>query len=147
MNLAGGLARLLARVRAVEFIEGIEHRVLCLGPGPPHGHRSGPQAVGKRLVDDRSVGRTPQGDDNGRGALDGNRFLPALQIHPVPLVLHLVRIGGVDLLCDQVQVIVLEHGQAPAELPVVSQQCHRIEGLVMAVELEAGGLEMGLVPN
>ena len=48
--------------------------------------------------------------------------------------------GGnpVSVPSNQVDIVVLEHGECPAELGVMPQQCHRVDRLVVAVQLKTG---------
>ena len=82
-----------------------------------------------------------------RRALNVYGFHPALQCHPLALVPHLIRFGRVALLGNQVDVVVLQHGDTPAELGVVAEQGHRVEGLVMPIQVKARHAQLGLVPD
>ncbi|MNP05675.1 hypothetical protein D3C76_976300 [compost metagenome] len=66
---------------------------------------------------------------------------------PLAVDTHLVRVGRIDLLGDQVDIVVLEHGQAPAELAVVPQRSEGVERLVIAIEVETGRRQFGFVPD
>jgi hypothetical protein len=71
-------------------------------------------------------------------AFDGDLLLGLFQCRPLAIDHHLVGVGRVGLFGDQVDVIVLEHGQAPAEVTVVAQQGERVERLEVAVQLKPG---------
>ena len=147
MDFAGSSAGLEQGVGPVKFVKGVQDRVFGFQERPPHGHRCGAQAVLERVSDDRSVWGAPQRERDRLFALDHDFLGAALQLDPLPLVPDLVGVGGVDLLGDQVQVVVLEHGQGPAKLRVVPQQGGGVECLVVAVQLKAWCRQVGLVPD
>jgi hypothetical protein len=71
--------------------------------------------------------------------LDGSTALGAGHVDPLVVVPDLVGVGRVDLLGDEIEVIVLEHGQAPAECQVVPQERHRHQCVVIAIQLKTSG--------
>ena len=146
MDLRGRRAGLGQGIGAIQLVEGVEHRVLGLEESPPHGDRGLAGAGAEGVVDDRTVGRAAQGELHRRSALDRDFLLLALQVDPFALVPDLVGVVRVDLLGDQVEVVVLEHRQAPAERAVVAQRGEGVERLVVAIEFETGRAQLGLVP-
>ena len=93
------------------------------------------------------MGRAAQGEGHRRLALDLDLLLAAAHVHPLVVIPNLVGVVWVDLLGDQVEVVVLEHGQAPAEVQVVPQERHRYQRVVVAVQLEAWRRQLRLVPD
>ncbi|MCY1396137.1 hypothetical protein D9M71_110980 [compost metagenome] len=147
MDLRRGGAGLVQAVGAVELVESVQQRVFAFEEGPPEGDRRFSGCGPERVVDQRAVGRAAQHQPDRLFVLHRDALLLALQVHPLAAIPDLLGIGRVDLLCDQVDVVVLEHGQAPAELAVVTERGERVERLVMAVELEAGRAQVRLVPH
>ena len=133
MDFAGGGTGFVPRVGAVELIKRVEERVLGFQKSPPQGNRRGAQGFGVGGVDERAVRRAAQDQFHGRLAFDGNGFGALGECDPLALMPDLLRVDGVDLFSHQVNVVVLEHGQAPAKLRVVPQQRHRVKRLVVAV--------------
>ena len=138
VNLGGGLAHLAQGVGAVELVEAVEDRVFSFQKCPPHGDWRGAGGITQHVVDDRAVGRAAQADGDRLLAFDGNLLFGRFQCVPLAIDHHLIGVGGVGLFGDQVNVIVLEHGQAPAKVTVVAEQGERVECLEIAVEVEAG---------
>ena len=122
VDLGRSAAGLGEGVGAVELVKGVEDRVTTFQEPPPHGDRclAGVRAQG--IVDDRTVGRLAQHQRHGCLALDRDLLLAAGHVHPFAAIPDLLGIVRVDLLGDQVQVVVLEHGDAPAEIPVHAQR-------------------------
>ncbi|MCY1397648.1 hypothetical protein D9M71_126580 [compost metagenome] len=147
MDLLGGGAGLAQAVGAVELVEGVEYGVLGFEEGPPHGDRRLAGGGAEGIVDDRAVGRAAQGQPYRLAVLDLDGLLTAFQVYPAALIPDLVGVVRVALLGNQVEVVVLEHGQAPGELLIVPQRGDRIECLVVAVEVEAGIAQLRLVPD
>ncbi len=93
------------------------------------------------------MGRLAQGKGHRCLALHRDLLLAAGHVDPLAVVPDLVGVVGVDLFGDQVEVIVLEHGQAPAEIQVVPQERHRHQRVVIAVELKTRCRELCFVPH
>ena len=70
-----------------------------------------------------------------------------MQLDPLAAVPDLVGVVRVGFLGDQVEVVVLEHGDAPGKVAVVAQRGHWVKRLVMAVQAETGVTQVGLVPH
>lgn len=84
------------------------------------------------------MGRAAQVDGDRRFAFDGDLLLGLFERLPSAIDHYLVGVGRVGALGDQVDVIVLEHGQAPAEVTVMTEQRKRVERLEVAIQVEAG---------
>ena len=93
------------------------------------------------------MGRATQGQVDRLATLNLNLLGAALQLDPLALVPDLSGVIRVELLGDQVEVVVLEHGDAPAKIPVVAQRGDRVERLVVAIQLEAWVGQLRLVPH
>ena len=112
-------------VGAVELVEGASrigfsvsrkahHMAMGVWPGLARASLTiGPCGERRRVMLTSSPPLTPDG------------LLAALQVDPAAVDRHLVGIVRIDLLGDQVEIVVLEHGQAPGELPVVAEQRRR----------------------
>ena len=147
VDFAGCRARLVTGVGAVEFVKSVDEWVFGFQKSPPHGNRRGAQRVFVGVVDQRAVGRAAQAQHHGRLAFDGNGLRTLSQFDPFAVAPNLIRVGRVHFFGHQVNVVVLEHGQAPAKLAVVAQQRHRVERLVVAIQLKAGAAQVRLVPD
>ena len=147
MNFGRRLARLVARVGSVEVIKRLQHRVLGFQKSPPHGNGCFAEIVLEGVVDDRAMHRLAQLQLHRFLAFDFDGFGAAGEVHPLVLVPDLVGVRWVEFLSHQVHIVVLEHGQAPAEIPVMAKESHRIERLEVAVQLEPGRLQVRFVPD
>ena len=65
------------------------------------------------------MGRAAQIQSDWRLAFHVDGLGAFFQVHPLPFRPHLLGVGGVGLFCNQIDIVVLEHRQAPAELGVV----------------------------
>ena len=147
LDLLDGGAGLVQAGGAVELVEAVEDWVGGLQEGPPQGDWRAADAVAEGVVDDRPVGRAAQGQAHRLGILDLDQFFAALQLDPLAAIPDLLGVIRVGFLGDQVQIVVLEHGQAPGEVAVMPERGHRIQRLVVAVQLEAGIAQLRLVPH
>ena len=151
VNLAGGLTRLGQGISAVELVKGLQHRVFGFQKRPPHCDRHAVggvlQVVLERAADDRAVQRALQRQLNGFATLDLDCFLAADQICPLALIPDLVGVLWIDFLCDQIEVVILEHCQRPAKLRVVAEHGGGQQCLKVTVELKAGRAQVGLKPD
>ncbi|MCY1251183.1 hypothetical protein D9M72_649160 [compost metagenome] len=93
------------------------------------------------------MGRLTQNQGDWRLALDCDLLLAGRHVHPLAAIPDLIGVVRVDLLDDQVEVVILEHGDAPAEVVVHAQRRKRHQGLIVAVEFEAGRRELRFVPH
>ena len=147
MHLGRSLAHLAQGIRAVELVETVEERVFGFQERPPHGDWRGPGSGTQHVVDNRAMGRAAEAEGDRCFAFDGNLLLGLFQRLPFAIDHHLVGVGRVGALGDQVDVVILEHGQAPAEVAVVAEQGERVERLEVAIQVEARRRQLGLVPH
>ena len=147
MDFAGGRTCLVQRIGAVHLVEGVQDRVFGFQKCPPHGHRRLAKIVRVGVGDDGPVrGAAQQQLERGR-AFDRNAFLAHLQVHPLAPRPDLVAVGRIGLFGNQVQVVVLEHGHAPAKTLVEAEQGQRVQRLEVAIQLEARRGQVRLVPH
>ncbi len=146
LNLLGRATHLVQCIGAVGLVEAVQHRVGGRQKRPPHRDWRLAGVLAHHIIDDRAVRRFQQRQCDRGLALDGDLLLGAFHVRPLPVVPDLIRVIRVGLLGNKVHVIVLEHGQAPAEIHVVAQQRERVECRKVPVQLEARRRQLRFVP-
>ncbi len=146
LNLLGRATHLVQRIGAVGLVKTVQHRVGRHQKRPPHRNWRLAGVLAHHVVDNRAVRRFEQRQCDRRLAFHGDLLLGAFHVHPLTVVPDLIRVIRVGLLGNQVHVVILEHGQAPAEVHVVAQQRERVERRKVPVQLKARRRQLRFVP-
>ena len=130
-----------------QFIKGLQVGGGKLVVDPPHGHRIGvfTDAV-KGAVQNGAMPRSFHFQHNIFLSFDPDDLLSDLQIFPVILVPYLIGICRIQLFTEEIHVIILEHGDAPACRRMMPKGGYRGAGQEITIDAETGTFQVGFVP-